>query len=1026
MRFGIIMSGLTLFACQQYSDPGMLSDEQLRQPENALRGMQVAEGLQVKLFASEPMVRNATNMDIDDRGRVWITEGVNYRPKDNPDNIYQEGGDQIVILEDTDQDGVADSRKVFYQGPDVDVALGICVLGNKVIVSCSPEIMILTDTDGDDKADKKELLFSGISGHQGDHAVHAAVFGPDGKLYFNFGNSGHQIMDKDGNPVIDVFGHEVNDKGNPYRQGMAFRCNLDGSEFEVLGHNFRNNYELALDSYGSIWQSDNDDDGNKAVRINYVMEYGNFGYRDELTGEGWNRPRTSRHPEIPQAHWHQNDPGVVPNLLITGGGSPCGIAVYEGDLLPEIFRNQILHTDAGPGVTRAYPVKKAGAGFTSKMVNLLHRNEQRWYRPTDVCTAPDGSVMIADWYDPGVGGHWAGDYQQGRIYRVAPDVDRYEFESPDVTTAAGAVKALQSPNLATRYLAWTALDEMGAKAAPELKELWQHSNSRLRARALWLLARLEASGQDFLKIALTDHDPDIRLTAIRAARQSMPDQLPEILKAMQHDPAPEVRREIAIALKQMTDENAASDIWAELALQHDGKDRWYLEALGIGADGRWDACFAKWLAKVPEEDRNSASTKDIIWRSRSSETLDHLIGYLKDPALSIDDAARMLRATHFLDSPNKNKPLAELLTMERPQQADYIQLVLSEIDPAFVRKSPTVRNAIQDILPQIKNSPAYLDLVQNLELKDQSDELMALIYDKPDHELGVRAANIVLDWNGLEAFEHIIENGTYEQKFAVIQVLTHIGGKPKNLLMNVARNTDQPMTIRRAAVESAAFDWGWEDRMTNLIQDEELPAELKTLAAAKLLMAHQPTVRQVAMDYLEGSQKLQEGWPPIASMVKTTGNSESGKVAFEAQCGICHQVNGQGISFGPDLSEIGNKLGKDGLLLSILNPDAGISFGYEGVVLTLKDDRKYAGYIVSESATAIDLRMNGGINQKVEKTEIAAREVMENSLMPPNLHLVLGQEKLLDVVEYLSTLKNPGALADNPFQGQIKYERTQK
>ena len=51
---------------------------------------------------------------------------------------------------------------------------------------------------------------------------------------------------------------------------------------------------------------------------------------------------------------------------------------------------------------------------------------------------------------------------------------------------------------------------------------------------------------------------------------------------------------------------------------------------------------------------------------------------------------------------------------------------------------------------------------------------------------------------------------------------------------------------------------------------------------------------------------------------------------------------------------------------------------------------------------------------------------MENSLMPPNLHLVLGQEKLLDVIEYLSTLKNPGALADNPFQGQIKYERTQE
>jgi hypothetical protein len=69
--------------------------------------------------------------------------------------------------------------------------------------------------------------------------------------------------------------------------GMVFRCNLDGSEVETLAWNFRNNYEVAVDSFGTLWQSDNDDDGNRGVRINYVMEYGNYGYADELTGEGW-------------------------------------------------------------------------------------------------------------------------------------------------------------------------------------------------------------------------------------------------------------------------------------------------------------------------------------------------------------------------------------------------------------------------------------------------------------------------------------------------------------------------------------------------------------------------------------------------------------------------------------------------------------------------------------------------------------------------------------------------------------------
>ena len=94
---------------------------------------------------------------------------------------------------------------------------------------------------------------------------------------------------------------------------------MDGHGFETLGHNFRNNYEVAIDSFGTLWQSDNDDDGNRGVRINYVMEFGNYGYTDEMTGAGWSSPRTNIEAEIPAPPLAcQNDPGVVPNLLLTG------------------------------------------------------------------------------------------------------------------------------------------------------------------------------------------------------------------------------------------------------------------------------------------------------------------------------------------------------------------------------------------------------------------------------------------------------------------------------------------------------------------------------------------------------------------------------------------------------------------------------------------------------------------------------------------------------------------------------------
>ena len=85
---------------------------------------------------------------------------------------------------------------------------------------------------------------------------------------------------------------------------MVFRCNMDGSELETLGWNFRNNWEVAVDSYGTLWQSDNDDDGNKGVRINYVMEFGNYGYKDEKTGAGWKAERTGWHAELPDRRWY--------------------------------------------------------------------------------------------------------------------------------------------------------------------------------------------------------------------------------------------------------------------------------------------------------------------------------------------------------------------------------------------------------------------------------------------------------------------------------------------------------------------------------------------------------------------------------------------------------------------------------------------------------------------------------------------------------------------------------------------------
>jgi putative membrane-bound dehydrogenase-like protein len=638
-----------------------------REPDRAVTNLDVAPGLEATLFAAEPQIANITNIDIDDKGRIWACEVRNYRKH----NGERPEGDRILVLEDKDGDGRCDDIQVFYQGRDIDSAHGVCVLGNRVIVSALDKVQMFYDDDGDLKADrasdevKRDVLFSGISGVQHDHGIHAFIFGPDGKLYFNFGNEGKQLKDKDGKTILDQAGNEVAARRQPYQEGMVFRCNLDGSGVETLGWNFRNNWELAVDSFGTIWQSDNDDDGNRGVRINCVMEYGNYGYKDELTGAAWKTPRENMEKEIPQQHWHLNDPGVVPTMLLTGAGSPTGICVYEGTLLPEIFRNQVIHCDAGPSIVRAYVTKKDGAGYKAEIVNILDgTSRDNWFRPSDVCVAPDGSLFIADWYDPGVGGHNQQDVERGRIFRVAPPGTKYATPKYDFTTTAGAIEALKSPALSVRYLAFSSLLKQGASAAqPIYRAFLKESEPRQKARLMYCGAAIVHGAGQFKPIEelvtneIKNVDPDLRVAAIRIARQYHVD-LTRYASAVR-DSASEVRRELALSLRHSKSPEAPG-LWTELATQHDGHDRWYLEALGVGANQQWDAFLDAYLAKNSEPWKTPAG-RDIIWRSRAKQTPALLVKIIKDLATTEDEQPRYFRALDFLSGAEKEAALKSLL-----------------------------------------------------------------------------------------------------------------------------------------------------------------------------------------------------------------------------------------------------------------------------------------------------------------------------------------------------------------------------
>lgn len=1029
---------------------------QLPPPQSATN-LRAAPGLAITLWASEPALSNPTNIAIDERGRVWVLEAVNYRRQLRNQPDLRADGDRIVILEDTDGDGTADSSKVFDHGPHLRAPLGIAVLGDRVIVSQSPDLIVYTK-DARDRVVKREVLLTGWGGADHDHGLHAVVFGPDGRYYFNAGNEGYDVTDKSGRRLkapraTGLAANAPDWTDGSYYEGAAMVVNPDGTGLRVIAQNFRNPYELAIDAFGDIWQTDNDDDGNAWTRANYVMEGGNYGFRG---------PRGRRWQDDAGSHFHEELPGVIPNLLRLGPGSPCGLLVYEGTLLPEAYRGHLLHAEAGRRVVAHYPLTVAGAGYETKIDEIVFGGDDTWFRPSDVAVAPDGAVYVADWYDPSVGGHGMGDMQgaRGRIYRLAPAGYKPGKPAPlDLKSDAGLTAAFASPAQPVYFLAHGELKRRGAAALPLLTTMWQGRDPILRARALWMLGEIAPGGTRFVEEALRESDDRFRVLALRVLRNRMADakaaDIVALTRPLLRDPSPRVRREIALMLQdpaRMTPAYAIGaqtpappgvlDALVELTNQYDGEDRWYLAALGVAARGREDALYERLRAASPGL---SQSFAQLLRELRPPASLSPMMALLQDQARPIDERLRAMEVLAVMESTDAARAVTGLLAadgtpaplMERAFAHVRRQLFSLWVD---ARKSPEVALAIRKALKTPGLQAGGVDLASAVGDPQFGPDLLAVARSASAEE-AVRAAAVdvvALDRGAvtLDDLDALLKSGPPAVRASAMNAIGMRAPPDLEARAEAVILSEAPNDVRSQAVRLLGRTPTGLDKLVAIEQAGKFPPELKRVAigavrgpippAFRIATANPPRPGQAggapapnaaaAAAFASARERAAKVFPALvasnAAAVPTVRQMEqnfradaaAGRKVFDTLCSACHSLGGAR-QMGPDLSTIGGKLDRQALLDAIVMPSAAIGFGYESWTMETTTNGTVSGLLVEDTAERVVLKVDATQEVRLTPSAIKSRRPIPISMMPEGLTDAMTPQQIADLIGFLTTLR---------------------
>jgi putative membrane-bound dehydrogenase-like protein len=940
--------------------------------DEAVKAMTVKSGYQVNAWASEPMMTQPMAFCWDDKGRMWIAENRDYESRGK--GFSNAGDSRILILEDTDHDGVADSRKVFAEGIAFPSALAVGFDG--VFVGAPPNLLFIPDKNKDDKADVDdiEVRLTGWGIRDRHETLNSFHWGPDGWLYGLQGfatpskvrkpqGKGRLYRHKDPFPedILQGEGTDIN--------GGVWRYHPTKDLFEVVAHGFSNPWGIDYDAKGQMFIT--------ACVIPHLWHVIPGGIYHRQGGQHFN-PYIYSDIKTIADHTHRSAHG--------------GARIYQSDAFPEAERGKIFMANIHEHGVLSDVLVPNGSGFVGKHSDeFLMANNAQWVG-FSMEVGPEGGLYVLDWHDADICGSDVLNTETGRIFRIMPTVSQAEnwggrYVDLDKMTDVQLADLQLSKSEWHARRARIILQKRAAKGQlnslvfDKLIEIYsKNENPDYRLRAMWALHVVNAMRERELVPALADKDAYIRAWAIQFLCEENTPSAKAIAKfetMAKEDPSPVVRLYLASAMQRLP---AAS--------------RWNIAA-GLLGHG---------------EDASDHNLPKMIWIA-----MEPLVAREPARALAMASTSKIPMVTNWIARRTVDADATDLLIASienaTENQIDNLEGMRDALEGRSDVKTPAGWSALSTKLIQKGGRAAALtrELAQYFGDTEAAQNNLTLLRNAAT-PMGQR----VMALRALAKMQRPELPAEIPSLLATaglrIETIRAVAGYDKEplgkLLLEKYPSFNASEKSEAIQALSSRPKYGW--LLTQAIKNKTIPkSDVPTYIASQLRRVVGSGFVEVwgPIDHVTFDEKTYKRYRDLLTdQAIESADKVNGRKVFTNTCGPCHRMYGEGGSIGPELTG-SNRANVDYLLGNILDPGAEIQDDYKMVVITTRDGRTYVGNVAKETERQVVLRVVGQDLVSVNKSDIQTREVTSASMMPTGLLAALSDKEIKDLVAYLKTSK---------------------